>query len=105
MLFSGVPLSCRSRGDTGDCLCEAEDRPKYHPSGLDQLTNPRVKRCGLRLLAQHDEAFSHKREHQPRTSGVVLAVTRQPHALLIKDCQCTVVIACVSHLSKKRSES
>src|SRR6202022_2325215 len=77
MLFSGFPLACRCRGDTHDRMCQAEDRPKHHRSNADQLANQRVKLSSLRMLAEHDEAFNHQREHQPRTCGVRLAATRE----------------------------
>src|SRR5712692_9687893 len=63
MLFSGVPLTCRCRGDTRDRLCEAGHRPKRYRSSPDQLTSERIKLRSLRLLAEHDEALNHRREH------------------------------------------
>src|SRR6266849_3814922 len=86
MLFSGSPLTRRCRGETRDRMCQAEDRPKHHRSSADQLANQRVKLSSLRVLAEHDEALNRKREHQPRTCGVRLSVTREKRALFIEDC-------------------
>jgi hypothetical protein len=57
------------------------------------------------MVAEHDEALYHKREHQPRTRRVRLAATREKGALFIKDCQRAIAIACISQLSKNRSNA
>src|SRR5260370_29503139 len=105
MFFSGFPLTRRCRGDTRDRLREAEVRPKRYRCRVHQLTNERVKLSSLRLLAEDDEALNHQCEHQPRTSGVVLAATGQPYALFIKDCKCAIAIVCVSQLPEKCSDA
>jgi hypothetical protein len=57
----------------------------------------------LRLLAEHDEALNHRREHQPRTSAVGLTTASEQRALFIQDCEGTATIASIGHLAKKRS--
>src|SRR6266566_562683 len=104
MLCSGLPLTC-CRSDTCDGLRKAEDRPKRHRFSADQLANQGVELSSLRLVAEHEEALDHKREQTPRASGVGLAAMRKPRALFVKDCECTVTITGVSHLSKKRSDA
>src|SRR6267378_712030 len=105
MLFSSFPPTCRCRGDTRDRLRKAEDRTKHNRSSAEKLRNKRVKLCGLRLLAEHDEALNHESEHPPRTSGVLLAATSEPRALFIQDFECASAIAGVRHLSKKHSDA
>src|ERR1700722_6767401 len=84
---------------------QAENRPKHHRSSAEQFAHQRVKLSRLRMLAQHDEAFNRKREHQPRTRRVWFAATRKQAARFIKDCERAVAIACVGHLSKNRSSA
>src|SRR5271168_3830562 len=84
---------------------EAGDSPMRYRSGVDQLASERVKLRCLRLLAEHDEAFNHIREHPPGTQGVRLATTRHKSAIFINDCQRAIAIACISHLSKERADA
>jgi len=81
MILGSFPLMSRGRGDTCDRLREAEDLPKHYRSGIDQLTNKRIKLPRLRLLTEHNEALDHEREHPPRTNGVVPASNGEPGAL------------------------
>jgi hypothetical protein len=69
------------------------------------IRRPMGKASGLRMLAEHDEALGHQRQHQPRTSGIRLPASMPENARLIEDCQCAIAIACLAHLSKNRSNA
>src|SRR5712692_2181655 len=105
MLFSGFPMASGRGGDTRNRLRETEDRPERHRSSADQLTCKWVELASLGLLAEHSEALNYQREHPPRTPGVLLPATRKPRAVFIENRERAIAIACIRHLSKKRSNA
>ena len=58
VVFSGVPIARRRRGNTCNCLDGAGNRPIKNRASIDQLTNQRVKLSGLLLLPKDDQTVN-----------------------------------------------
>src|SRR5258707_15811518 len=81
MLFRGVPLRCRCRGDTHARMCQAEDRPKHHRSSVDQLAASNRRRLS-ELREELEEAKGTKSVNRHRACLAGMRISKRRGSIL-----------------------